>query len=190
MTAPTRRLLPEVAAAALSGVLVARPAAQVRHVAVTTGLTGTGRLRRGERPLCGRAGRAWSARRGRGLPLCRLCEHRTRVLAGRDGLVAAARTLTALDLSEILGTTTTLDDVETVAGLLAASGPALRTALVPGRWGTEPLQTQVRHARDRLTPRDRSTQPTRRAQRGTTPLVPDGTRMYPTRYSRAARRAS
>lgn len=182
----TRRLLPEVAAVALGGVLVARPAAQVRHVAVTAGLTSTGRLRRVEAPLCGRTGRAWSTRRGTGLPLCRVCDHRARALADRDALIAAARALTAHQLAAVLLSATDLEQVETVAGLLVAD-PALRLARVEGHYGNTVLQRLVAQERGRLAPQKPLP---RRLPRHAAPAGAPVERlsMFPTRFPAAARR--
>lgn len=178
MDGVSARLLPEVAVRALPGaVLVARPGGVVRHVAVTAGLTGQGRIRRTERPLCGLAGRSsWSTRRGAGRPLCVRCNTRTWCAASREQLVAAARGLTAADVARVLEEATTLEQVDAVRALLIAVGAALWSARQPWRYGgTRPLQALVADARDRVAPR---------------PSVYAMGRPIPRLYPRSFRRAS
>lgn len=113
--------------------LVARPGSDVVHVAVPAlPLTPAGRLRRGERPVCGRTARAWrrtsiDGRRGR----------RCGTAGVRGRRCAAPRPLQLL--AETLTTARDLPTVETAAALVITTPGAIFS-----------LAPKVRAARERL----------------------------------------
>lgn len=142
--------LAAAAAAAADGVLVARPRTDVVHVACPggAGLTATGRLRRGHRPLCGTRGRAWPTLTALGATggarrLCVRCTAALRRkgvdLTGRD---IAAR-LTPDQITDLVDHARTDHDLHVaVMALCNCHHPGLLARLAP----------RVRARRDRLHP--------------------------------------
>ncbi|MGZ4640061.1 MAG: hypothetical protein ACXV2J_13495 [Actinomycetes bacterium] len=128
-------LLPAAARARLgaSGRLVSRPHGRVVHVAAPTerDVTSTGRLRKGQRPLCGQAAYPWRVCTVSGRPLCRRCSRTV------QALIPAAVTLPHLTEQELRATITTASsgaalDAATAllcqapAGLVARLSPLIR----------------------------------------------------------------
>jgi len=143
----TAAVLPTLAAAAVDGVLVARPRTAVVHLAKPggAGLTATGRLRRGRRPLCGVRGRTWRASADPTRRLCARCAahlHR----AGLDPREVAPERLTVEQLAALLDTAATGRELH-----LAVL--ALCRCQIPG--ALHDLSPRVAAARARLNPKTR-----------------------------------
>lgn len=146
-------LLPALAAATVdNGQLVARTSTRVLHVAVPgpRGLTPTGRLRRGVRPLCGQTAVIWRASQADGRSLCRRCAAHLERRTTPAQLQAAAPAVRLEDLVLAVTNARTTSDLSALQILACNAGLIARP--VPGPRGPRPLHTLFHEARVRLMP--------------------------------------